>query len=340
MKQLFTEVEARLAAGEAVVLCTVVASHGSTPRGAGARMAVFQDGSFAGTIGGGPVEFAALCRARQPGTEPGWVEDYCLRPEDAAGLGMVCGGDVTVCFQRLRGEDDRERVRAALELLHARRDAWCLIELENGAPAAWGTWDRERGLQGMALAPEILAPLLAARPVLTEGEPRYFAAPLVTGARVYVFGGGHVSQELAPLLAHLDFSVVVLENRAEFARPELFPGVLAVKLTDFSTFAAEVELCARDAIVIMTRGHRDDYEVLREALATPAGYLGVIGSRQKAKHTRERLREDGYREADIARIHTPIGLPIGAETPAEIAVSVAAELIAYRAGQGSEAPAM
>ena len=150
-------------------------------------------------------------------------------------------------------------------------------------------------------------------------------------AGVYVFGGGHVAQELVPVIAHVGFSAVVFEDRADFARRELFAGVTDTVLGDFAHFEQKLTITPDDYIVIMTRGHQADYEILLQALRTQACYVGCIGSRTKMVRVRERLAEDGLSEAQIARIHNPIGLPILAETPAEIAISIAAELIQFRA---------
>ena len=334
METVFTPLAARLAAGEDAMLCVIVASEGSTPRGAGAMMAVFADGTFAGTIGGGAVEYAALQRAQQLLREQrSDSERFSLRTDGADTLGMICGGDVTVAFRLLHGEAALLPARAAEQLLAQRVDCWLVLSLDPAVPNGIGLYDASGGLRFLPEADEMeLRPQLGRRPVLTAGAPQYFLLPLGSAARIYVFGGGHVSQALVPLLAWLDYHVVVLENRAEFAVPERFPGAERVTLTTFSRFAAETTVGPRDGIVIMTRGHQDDYEVLQQALRTDAGYVGVIGSRRKAALTLERLADDGFSEADRARVHTPIGLPIGAETPGEIAVSVAAELIRFRAG--------
>ena len=148
---------------------------------------------------------------------------------------------------------------------------------------------------------------------------------------VYVFGGGHVAQELVPVISHVGFRVVVYEDRENFARPELFQGVHHTILGSFERISEHITIHENDYAVIMTRGHQSDYEVLRQVLRTQAAYIGVIGSRQKIAATTKRLLEDGISEQDIARLHTPIGLPIKGETPAEIAISIAAEMILFRA---------
>ena len=157
---------------------------------------------------------------------------------------------------------------------------------------------------------------------------------LLPPVRVYIFGGGHVSQALVPVLKAVDFRCVVLEDREDFCRSELFPGAEEIRLIHNDDPTAYREITAEDYVVVMTRGHKDDLAVQAQALKTPARYIGVIGSRRKTVAVFAKLREMGYTDNDLARITTPIGLDIKAETPAEIAVSVAAQLILIRAENG------
>lgn len=149
---------------------------------------------------------------------------------------------------------------------------------------------------------------------------------------VYVFGGGHVAQALVPVLAAVDFQCVVLEDRAEFCNRELFPQAYDVKWIDNKRIGDFVSIGKEDYVCIMTRGHKDDILVQEQVLKSPARYIGVIGSRAKKAAVFAKLSEQGFTREDLARIHTPIGLAIGAETPEEIAVSIAAEMIQIRSG--------
>ena len=151
--------------------------------------------------------------------------------------------------------------------------------------------------------------------------------------RVFVFGGGHVAQQLVPMLAKVDFRCIVIEDRPDFARPELFEGKAEeIRLIDMNGIAAlQTEITADDYICIMTRGHKNDYQVQAQMLKSKACYIGVIGSRHKIAGVNAKLAADGFSAEDIGRITTPIGLAIEAETPAEIAVSIAAQMIKVRA---------
>ena len=150
--------------------------------------------------------------------------------------------------------------------------------------------------------------------------------------RVYIFGGGHVSQKLVPALAAVEFRCVVLENRVEFCTPALFPEAEEVRLIDYAQAAQEVTLTGDDYVVVMTRGHRDDLLIQSQVMGTPVRYIGVIGSKRKTAAVTAALKEMGFQDEDFRRVHAPIGLPIRSETPAEIAVSITAQLILVRAG--------
>lgn len=273
MQTLFQQMNQRLAQGESLVLVSVEASSGSTPRGEGAMMLVSAQGRIAGTIGGGAVEYRGEQLAREAlAAGRSRVERFQLRPNEVQDLGMICGGDVEVSFRYLAGGD--------------------------GEAIAWAR----------------------------EEEAR-----LTPSGRVYIFGGGHVAQALVPALAAVDFRCVVLEDREDFCRPELFPGVEETRLIQNGDPAAYAGITAEDYVAVMTRGHKDDLTVQAQALKTPAKYIGVIGSRKKTAAVFAKLRDMGYTDADLQRITTPIGLSIKAETPAEIAVSIAAQLIQLRA---------
>lgn len=153
--------------------------------------------------------------------------------------------------------------------------------------------------------------------------------------RIIIFGGGHVSLELSKLAIGVDFPVVVLDDRAEFANAGRFPGARVLvppSLTEEDSAACLSSMNAgpRDGIVIVTRGHAHDRDVLAAALNTEAGYIGMIGSKVKREAVYKSLLQRGYRQEQLDAVYSPIGLAIGADTPQEIAVSIAAELIQWR----------
>lgn len=331
MREFFREIVHALEAGQPVELVSVVEAEGSTPRGPGAMLAAFSDGRTVGTIGGGAVEYEA---GRLAGELLAAGEDAQRRfrfvPGDAAGLGMVCGGDVTVQFQCLRA-GDAQAIRVLRDLIEAGggcADTWLVQKIENGRVTAMGAASRA-GSRFLDAPPKQLEALLQSRTVFREG---WLAIPAVRAGKVYIFGGGHVSRALVPAIAAVGFRPVVYDDRAEFADKAHFPQAEAVLCGPFTELSEQVALTADDYVVVMTRGHQADYEVLTQVLRSGARYLGCIGSRRKLGLCRERLLDAGFTAEEYSRLHAPIGLAIGAETPEEIAVSVAAELIAVRAG--------
>ena len=330
MEHVFAAVVQALRRGERAALCTILSSAGSAPRGPGARMAVLADGGTAGTIGGGAAErlareeaLAAL-RAGAPR-----VHTFRLYPNGAEDIGMVCGGTITVALQPL-GAEDLPLLERLCALQGGERPAWLVTELSPEGPWRMELWTEE-WTEDLRLPPERVRPLLGSRPALAEGEPPLFAEPLARQGTVYLFGAGHVGRELAWLLDRVGFRLTVFDDRPEALAPEDFPADVRLLRGEFDRI--DLPLTAADYVVIMTAGHRGDLAVLEQVLRTPAGYVGCIGSRKKAEAVRRQLKEHGFAEADISRIHSPIGLPIGGETPSEIAVSVAAQLIACRAGK-------
>lgn len=149
---------------------------------------------------------------------------------------------------------------------------------------------------------------------------------------VYIFGGGHVGQAAEPLLSRLEFRCVVYDDRAEFAAPALFSPAARTICHPFSAIAEKITLTPDDYCVILTHGHQSDYEAFVFALESPARYIGLIGSKRKIAFIEDRLQTAGFPGTQIhaPRVHAPIGLDIGSETPLEVAVSIAAELIKVR----------
>ena len=312
MKDVMRELLCSLERGENCLLVTLIDGSGSTPRGAGAQMLVGAAGRITGTVGGGAVEKRceelALGLLRE---ETSGMQHFSLNPAD---VGMVCGGEVTAHFQFVSASDGawRALVGEALGFI-ARHERACLtLREDGGAPtlrAGDGGFCRENGT---------------------------FTLPLEVGERVIVFGAGHVAQKLCPLLASVGFCPVVFDNRPELAREDLFPEAERVICGDFSRIAEYLTVTAEDYLVVMTNAHLNDMEVEDQLLRGAFAYLGVIGSKRKTLAVNEQLRVRGITDAQLATVHTPIGTPIGAVTPAELAVSITGEMIAVRAARRGE----
>ena len=159
-----------------------------------------------------------------------------------------------------------------------------------------------------------------------------FIEPLRPEPRLLIAGSGYVAQALARLAAPLGWRVALVDDRSEFAASATLPERAEVAVADIADWVRERQADAMSAIVIVTRGHRSDEEALRAALGSGAGYVGMIGSPSKVRAIFRHLLRDGTPPADLERVHAPIGLDLGAETPDEIALSIAAELLAWRRG--------
>lgn len=347
MEELFRELEQQLVCGREGMLATIIASSGSTPRGAGSRMLILPDGSIRGSIGGGAVEYQAVRMGLEAMKEKrSAVHGFSLTRNQAADIGMVCGGDVVVYFQYASPENTALicLCREIRKALGRDEDSWLVMDITEKTCWKMGLYTRKNGLVGMDWIrekccdaerdDEAFAKVLFQKKAVQKEVfgRKYYCEPLVCAGTVYVFGGGHVAQELVPLLAHLNFRCVVMDDRKEFARPERFPQAAKTVVGDLEHIAERISIQPQDYVCIMTRGHQYDYYVQKQVMRAHPRYIGIMGSRNKAAVIREKLLQDGFCQEEVDACHTPIGIEIAAETPAEIAVSIAGELIKVRAG--------
>ena len=174
--------------------------------------------------------------------------------------------------------------------------------------------------------------------VLCGGEAEVFVEPILTDSSIFIFGGGHIAIPLAQFAKALEFTVVVVDDREEFASRDRFPTADQVKAGDFSTVIKSIEFHSDDCVVIITHGHEHDELVLKECLSKKNGpeYIGMIGSKGKVTTVLSHLKQQGVSEELLANVNAPIGLDIGAKTPAEIAISIIAEIIAHKHGKSLE----
>ena len=353
MRRLFKELTETLKRGEGAVLVTIIASSGSTPRGAGSRMLVKADGTSLGTVGGGAVEYQAQCTAREVlAKKESCVKGFTLTRSQVADIGMVCGGNVVVYFQYISPGDRETAVFCdqVFEALSRDEDSWLILDITEETAWSMGLYCAGSGLLGtlaktQEAGDEKLAEALA--PHLSVGAAqaevlgrRYYCEPLVQAGTVYIFGGGHVAQELVPALAHVGFRCVVFDDREEFANRQVFPQAAETIVGDLEHIGDRVSIRPQDYVCVMTRGHQFDYYVQRQAMEMKPYYIGIMGSRNKIRVVTEKLLADGFSKEEIERCHMPIGTAIGAETPAEIAVSIAGELIYERAKRGGRSKAL
>ncbi|MDT8306125.1 MAG: XdhC family protein, partial [Anaerolineae bacterium] len=252
---LMQELVAAQQKGTPVVLATVIRARGSVPRHAGAKMLVYEDGHFSGTIGGGEMEARVLAAAQE-----------------------------------------------ALASGETRLVPYSLVDPQRGDPGVCG------------------------------GEVEIYVEPYLPPATVYVIGAGHVGRAVAHLAHWLGYRVIVSDDREELATPQHIPDADIYLAGSIPAALEQQPLTRSTFVVLVTRNVLIDREILPTILASPAPYVGVIGSRRRWQHTKELLHEDGVNETLFEQVHAPIGLELGAETPEEIAVSIMAEIIMQRRG--------
>lgn len=326
--------------GEPAVLMTVVSRQGSAPRGAGTRALLTADGLL-GTVGGGLLEAQALELARRSLRDGRSACHRCVM-DGSSEADMICGGSMEVLCEALQPAQAALFAAAQAALEACIPGIW-QVDLPEGGQPRRSLW--------LERLPDTVAAdtpgLLAAAGSLTESLARHKGHPAledVPGGRRYVealdsppvlllCGGGHVSLEVATLAHACGFVVDVADDRAEFATPLRFP--MARHCHVLPAFAHLVSACGvgrRHYVAILTRGHSFDRQVLEQVLPSGAAYIGMIGSRTKRDSIYAALRRQGVSEAALAAVYCPIGLPVGADSPQQIAVSIVAELLAARAG--------
>jgi xanthine dehydrogenase accessory factor len=302
MDPVLDELVRRADAGERIALCTVVAARGSTPQAAGARMLLLADGKTIGTLGGGCVE-AEVRQQAITLLHAGVSKLLTFKLDHDYGWddGLICGGAMDIFVETL--------IDATAVALY--RDA------------------RDRVARGESAALQLEYEV--------AGQPRKYLETIDPPLKLLIVGAGHVGQALAEIATKLDFRVSVLDDRADCASADRFPA--AVRLVgNIEAELARYPIDHTTCIVIVTRGHRHDGKALAAVIDSSAKYIGLIGSKRKVKTIFEDLVAQGVGLEKLLRVHAPIGLEIGAVTVPEIAVSIAAELIAVRRGRG-DAPA-
>lgn len=307
-----------LTAGRGVAIATVIGAHGSTPRHLGARMAVADDGETWGTIGGGRIEQVTVAAAREVagGGEPRIVRQHLVRD-----LAMCCGGSMEITLTP--GAPSREVIEALAAKPHTASipEARVLVTPIEG--------------ERLRLRVAIAGDPPQHRPTVVDGA---LVERLGGGERAIVFGFGHVAKAVGPLLASLGFVVIVCDDD-ETGALAASPAWAARVVESFDALEVERVLAGftpDDRVLIVTRDHAVDQQILEKLIGhAELGYLGMIGSRGKVGRFRKRLEAKGLLASELAQarwasMRAPIGLDIGAETPQEIAVAIAAELIALR----------
>lgn len=319
---------------EDCVLVTIVSSYGSTPGKTGAVMVVTENGRRFGTIGGGAVELRSIELAQKLLKEKrSQLERFRLHQNEIMDIGMICGGENDVYFRYIAADDANaaEQFQLAYTNLHDGRPFWMITDISGNGDFFVYRKDDQKNAD---LPEELMAELQNVPMLISVGENTWFSMPMTDTGKVYLFGAGHISQALVPLLAKLEFDCGVYDDREEFLQAENFKGIQSVLIDPNDISELTKQITAADYICIMTHGHKNDFDIQRQVMKTPARYIGIIGSARKQQAAREKLIAMGYTQEDFTNVVSPIGLNIGANTPEEIAVCIAAQLIMVRAGRG------
>ena len=209
-----------------------------------------------------------------------------------------------------------------------------LLGTVGGGPIESWAIDRSREMMEAWRAQPGVQPLtalenfsLAEEKASCGGQVQLYFELIPSSRRAFIFGGGHVGQALAPMLRTIELDVTVVDDREEMLRADGFSGCATVHLPDYTGVSAAVSVRSGDLCLIMTHGHKLDKEVLEQLLATEAPYIGLMASRRKREAIFGMMKQAGFTEEDLRRVYSPVGLSIGAETPAEIAVSISAEIV-------------
>ena len=304
--------------GASGALATVARVRGSTPVPAGTKMLVGAEGRLIGSVGGGCVEAEVIGAAleAQRRRAPTLLTHH-LNADIAGDLGLSCGGTVDIFVEPLVAE------QAYVGVLESAATA------ESGLVRTATDWNTGGPIKTF----EQLTDARAGAAATLSRDGRFVEERLLLAPRVFVFGAGHVGAAIARAAAAAGFRVVVIDDRAEYADPTRFPNGVDVLASDVDGALARYPLLAADAVVIATRGHRNDALILERVATSPAGYVGLLGSRRKKVVVTKGLKSAGVPAKSLQRVRVPVGLAIGAVTPEEIAVSVVAELIAWRRGE-------
>ncbi len=310
MKEIFTRLITEVQNNRDLMLVSIIEMKGSAPRGVGAQMLVGNKGLLEGTIGGGSAENVAILKAQDMiKSKLSGFHNFELYSNATEDIGSVCGGDIKVHFQYVDHELSTwvELSKDVLDRIENRKSGTIIFSLSDKLPYIV---DNEL-------------------PCGIENNESY-NIPITLGERVFIFGAGHCSRALVPILDSIGFRVTVIDNRKGMVVKESFPQAENLIIDDYTDLVNKFGITSKDYLVIMTAGHADDYSVEKQLIALDSVYIGCIGSKSKIKVVNDKLRNDGFSQELIDKVHTPIGLEIHSITPAEVAVSIAGEMILER----------
>ena len=324
---------ARLASGAgAGALASIARRRGSLPMSATAKLLVTASGARIGTVGGGCLEAEVIERAmdvlerRVPA-----LTTHSLNNELAGDYGLTCGGTAEIFIEPVFPDPVLARAYDEANALVARGERGVMVtglDWSNGPrKLAVGLSGPHDGAEHSLVEAARALDANAEQPVWLDGV---LVEPIIGRPRVVVFGAGHVGARVAEAASFAGWHVTIVDDRADFADAGRLPFADRVVTCEFHDVLSSTRFDADTYVVIATRGHQHDAIIAAQIAPKSLRYVGMLGSRRKAALTAKQLRDWDVTEEAVARIHAPVGVSIGADTPEEIAVSVVAEMISVR----------
>ena len=321
-----------LAEGRGVAIATVLQTWGSAPQPVGSQLLIDADGNFLGSVSGGCVEAEVVAQASDVIATGAPKElEFGVEDNTAWKVGLACGGAIRVFVEPLAADSPDGELHRLLRDVEARREVALITNLGTGARSL----AHSSGDLGQDLAPALQEAFRRDKSMPVAGDDgELFINVFNPTPRLIVVGAVHIAQQLVPMARALGHEVVVLDPRSAFATEERFGDTRIVREWPDEALP-EIGLDARTAVIALTHDPKIDDPALILALASDAFYVGALGSRKTNAKRVERLVQAGVPAADIERIHAPIGLDIGAQGAAEIALSIVAEITAVQRGKGA-----
>ncbi len=357
---IIQEILTTLQAEDRIMLATIIATSGSTPAAALSKMIVKKSGSV-GTVGGGCMEGDVLEAGQKLFTQDrAEVLTFHLNEDDMV-QGLICGGSLDVLiepvtrgavplFEELKALQDEGEDSIVATCLNIRGK----IEFKEAVkiePGDWSSGVMEEWMNQYSNTPflqHISSTDLSARlrrthhrnetQRLKTEHGEMILEPITGRPHLVIFGGGHVSKYISGAASLAGFRVTIIDDRPQYANPQRFPEADETLAVEYYEAFKRITIKPSTYIVIVTRGHRSDEDILEEAVKSLARYIGMIGSARKVLTTYEHLVQRGVSVKSLKRVQSPMGIEIGAVTAEEIGISVVAELIATRRGEGQNLP--
>ena len=308
--ELWQHLLSKLRDNHQVYLLTVIDNIGSSPGRQGFKMIVSDDGFIFGSIGGGVMEYSLVEKAKDllgNGDLRIFLERQIHRGHKEYGSGMICSGEQTVVFHPL-GATQISFVEEILKILEFKNNGCLVLTPTN-----------------IYLSEDIIDNRFACE--ITSANDWMYKENIGFLNTLYIVGGGHVSVAVSDLFVTLGFQVIVLDNRENLNTLELNNSAHLKKVVNFNEIANHISEGSQSFVAIMTNKYVDDKLVLSKLIEKNFAYIGVLGSQAKLRAMWEVFRREGVTEEQLDHVYGPIGLPIKSQTPTEIAVSIAAEVI-------------